>query len=172
MLNREQIKYLIEKKKLMEDFIDLDVQLTPNGFDLTAGKIFEFKSAGILDFSNSERVVSGIKEIKSLKKNAKDKYGWWDLKRGIYKIRTNEKVNLPKDLIALAFPRTSLLRMGGFIQAGVWDAGFEGKSEFILTVGNPKGIKIKQNARVSQMIFIKITKTKHGYNGIYKNLYI
>lgn len=170
MLNREQIKDLIKKKKLLENFIDLEIQLTPNGFDLTVEKIFEFESAGFLDFSNSERVVPKGKEIKPKKRKIKDKYGWWNLKKGVYKIRTNEKVNLPKDLIALAFSRSSLLRMGGFTQVGVWDAGFEGKSEFILTVGNPKGIKIKQNARIAQMVFIKITKTKHGYNGIYKNL--
>ena len=169
MLNREQIKNLIKGKKLIENFIDLDIQLTPNGFDLTVEKIFGFNGAGALDFSNSERVVPQAKEIKP-KKSAKDKYGWWILRTGAYKIRTNEKINLPKNLIAIAFPRSSLLRMGGIVQAGVWDAGFEGKSEFVLTVVNPRGIRIKQNARIAQIIFLKISETRHGYNGIYKNL--
>jgi len=37
--------------------------LAPNGFDLTVGKIFEFESAGDIDFSNSERVVPQGKEL-------------------------------------------------------------------------------------------------------------
>lgn len=170
MLNGEQIKNLIEKRKLIENFIDLDVQLTPNGFDLTVEKIFGFEAAGALDFSNSERVVPAGKEIKPKKKSQKDKYGWWNLRQGVYKIRTNERINLPKDLIAIAFSRSSLLRMGTFVQVGVWDAGFEGKSEFLLAVENPKGIRIKQNARILQIIFEKIKVVKKGYEGIYKKL--
>lgn len=169
MLNKKEIKELIKQKKLIEGQIDLDVQLTPNGIDLTASKIFAFDKPGALDFSNKERVVPEAKEIIAKKKNPADKFGWWNLKKGIYKIRTNETVNLPNDLVALAFSRTSLLRMGAFTQHGVWDAGFRGKGEFILAVENPKGIKIKQNARVAQLIFLKANETEE-YQGIYKNL--
>ncbi len=168
MLNREQIRNLIKNKKLIKDFINLDVQITPNGFDLTVEKIFGFEAAGTLDFSNSERVVPAGKEIKP-KKGNKGKYGWWNLKKGVYRIKTNESLNLPKNLIAIAFPRSSLLRMGAYTKTGVWDAGFSGKSEFILVVGNPKGIKIKQNARIAQIIFERIRAVKRGYEGIYKN---
>ena len=59
--------------------------------------------------------------------------------------------------------------MGVFTQHGVWDAGFKGKGEFILIVGNPFGVSIKQNARVAQLIFFNTEKTEE-YKGIYKNL--
>lgn len=169
MLNKQEIKTLIEQKKLIEGYISLDIQLTPNGFDLTVEKIFAFTSNGALDFSNKERAIPETKEVAAKKKKSGDKFGWWKLKKGTYKIRTNETVNLPNDLVALAFSRTSLLRMGAFTQHGVWDAGFCGKGEFVLAVENPKGIKIKQNARVTQLIFIKANETE-GYQGIYKNL--
>ncbi len=55
MLNREEVKKLIEEKELIKGYFDLDVQLTPNGFDLTCGNIFSFEGRGALDFSNSER---------------------------------------------------------------------------------------------------------------------
>ena len=90
------------------------------------------------------------------------------MKKGAYKILTNETVNLPNDLVALAFPRSSLLRMGAFIENAIWDAGFRGRSEFILVVENPFGIKLKQNCRVNQLLFFKISETE-GYNGIYKD---
>ncbi len=170
MLNGKEIKNLIKKKKLIEGFIDQDIQLTSNGFDLTTGKIFEFAGKGELDFSNLERVLPETEEVKARKKNKKDKYGWWNLKAGAYKIKTNETLNLPKNLTAVAFSRSSLLRMGAYVQTGVWDAGFKGKSEFILRVENAKGIRVKQNARVAQIIFLKINKVKKGYGGIYRNL--
>jgi len=170
MLNRQEITKLIKEKDLIGGYIDLETQLTPNGFDLTAGEIFEFEKAGALDFSNKERVVPEGKRIIPRKKDPKDKFGWWNLKKGAYKVRTNETVNMPCDLVALAFTRTSLLRMGAFTQNGVWDAGFKGKSEFILVVENPKGIKIKQNGRVVQLIFTNVNETSHGYKGIYQNL--
>lgn len=169
MLNKKEIEQLIKERDLIENYISLDKQLTPNGFDLTVGKIFKFDSAGDIDFSNSERVVPEGKELVAEKRKEKDKYGWWVLARGAYKIRTNEVVNLPKNLAALGFTRTSLLRMGALTQNGIWDAGFRGKGEFILVVSNPQGINIKQNARVVQLMFIGVEETEE-YQGIYKNL--
>ncbi|MBN2482711.1 MAG: deoxyuridine 5'-triphosphate nucleotidohydrolase [Candidatus Omnitrophica bacterium] len=168
MLNKEQIKKLIREDGLITGYVDLDVQLTPNGFDLTAGEIFVWTEGGSLDFSNSERIVPQGQEIAPQKKDPQDRFGWWYLQKGVYKVRTNEKVNMPATLTALAFSRTSLLRMGAFTQNGVWDAGFKGKSEFILVVENEHGISLKENARLIQLIFLPIAETEQ-YNGIYQN---
>ncbi|MBM3246490.1 MAG: deoxyuridine 5'-triphosphate nucleotidohydrolase [Candidatus Omnitrophica bacterium] len=184
MLNKDEIQQYIKEKGLVANYIHLETQLTPNGFDLTVAKVFSFDSQGALDFSNKERNVPDCIEILPQKLDKEDKFGtstmlstdgersrtigWWELKKGAYKIRTNETVNLPNDLIALAFARTSLLRMGAFTQHGVWDAGFMGKGEFILAVENPEGIRIKQNARIAQLIFLRMNEIGQGYNGIYQ----
>lgn len=169
MITKKEIKQLISQDKLIENYINLDTQLTPNGFDLTIGSIFQFDSSGAIDFSNNERVVPAGKKINPNKNSSQDKYGWWDLKKGAYKVRTNEIINLPTNLVALAFSRTSLLRMGAFTQNGVWDAGFKGCGEFILVVENSYGIKLKENARIVQLVFFRTDETEE-YNGIYKNL--
>ena len=168
MLNREEIRKLIEEKELINNYFSLDIQLTPNGFDLTTGAVFEFIESGMLDFSNKERVIPETKELIPSRKNQSDKFGWWALRPGAYKVKTNEVVNLPKDVIAISFPRSSLLRMGAFVQNAVWDAGFRGNGEFVLVVQNPKGLKLKQNARIVQLIFNKITETNYGYQGIFQ----
>lgn len=168
MLNQQEIQQYIKEKGLITDYSNLETQLTPNGFDLTVASVFEFDTPGALDFSNKERKVPEGKEILAKKQSPQDKFGWWNLKKGAYKIRTNEVVNLPNDLIALAFSRTSLLRMGAFTQHGVWDAGFKGRSEFVLVVENPQGIKLKQNARIAQLIFLQINEISQGYQGIYQ----
>ncbi|MFA5156864.1 MAG: deoxyuridine 5'-triphosphate nucleotidohydrolase [Candidatus Omnitrophota bacterium] len=170
MLNREEIEKLIQEIKLVDGYMDAAVQLTPNGFDLTAASIFEFIGQGSVDFSNKERQLPECREVEAQKASPQDKFGWWHLRPGVYKVKTNEAVNLPQDLIALAFTRTSLLRAGAFTQHGVWDAGFKGKGEFILSVQNPAGLKLKQNARVAQLVFLKINETNHSYKGIYQNL--
>ena len=168
MLNREEIHRLIEQKRLVTDYCKLDLQLNPNGFDLTAGSIFEFLGQGELDFSNKERKLPEVRELAPEKKSPEDKFGWWNLGPGAYKVRTNETISLPKDLAAIAFARSSLLRMGVSTQNGVWDAGFCGRSEFILIVGNSHGLRLKQNARVIQIVFTRINETNVGYQGIYQ----
>ena len=82
MLNKKEIKKLIEEHKLIEGYFSLDKQLTPNGFDLTVEKVFEFDGAGSLDFSNKERELPQTKEIIPSKKNPDDKFGWWHLGKG------------------------------------------------------------------------------------------
>ena len=169
MLNKSEIIDLIEKKSLIQGYMNLEKQITPNGFDLTVEKIFSIDEAGSVDFSNNERIVPQGKELIPQKKSQEDKYGWWHLPKGVYKIRINETVNIPNNLTALAFTRTTLLRMGAFTQNGVWDAGFKGKSEFVLVVENPAGINVKQNARVIQLVFLRVEETEE-YNGVYKHL--
>jgi len=170
MLNKEQILALIKTQKLVEGYIDAETQLTPNGFDLTAGGIFEFDSSGAVDFSNKQRQLPAGKALLPQKERPDDAFGWWHLKKGGYKVVTNEVVNLPYNLTGIAFPRSSLLRMGAFVHNGVWDAGFRGRSEFILVVENPFGIKVKQNARLVQLVFLAIDPVKEGYQGAYQNL--
>jgi dUTP pyrophosphatase len=168
-LNKEEIGVLVSSQALIEDYVDLETQLTPNGFDLTVASISEFSGPGALDFSNKERIIPQGRELAVEKINPQDKFGWWHLKKGAYKIKTNETVNLPRDLIAVASSRSSLLRMGGFTQTAAWDAGFKGKSEFILVVDNPAGMRIKQNARIVQLLFMRINAAREGYQGIYQD---
>lgn len=168
MLNRQEIRRLIEEKKLISGYPHLDTQLTPNGFDLTVGQVHAFTGAGALDFSNKQRVLAATRLLEPVKGHPGDEHGWWQLDCGAYKIVSNETVDLPTDMTAIAFPRSSLLRMGAFTQTGVWDAGFRGTSEFILLVQNPHGIRLKENSRVIQLVFIGINHTEQGYQGVYR----
>lgn len=169
ILNRQQLKKQIEENDLISEYIDLETQITPNGFDFTVDKIEKYQESGKLDFSNAEREIPESKEIKPVKKNKNDDYGWWDLEKGVYKIKTNERVNIPDNLIGYAFPRSSLLRMGATIENGVWDTGYSGKSTFMLIVENPEGIEIKENARVNHITFMELEKVEEGYQGRYNN---
>ncbi len=165
MLNRQQLKKRIEENNLIQDYIDLETQLTPQGFDLTAGEIHRYKGKGKLDFSNSEREISESEKIRPEKENEEDKYGWWHLEPGVYKVKMNEKVDIPETLAGLAFPRSSLLRMGCTVENAVWDSGATVKGSCLLRVENSDGISIKQNARFNQLIFYRVFEVEKGYSG-------
>jgi len=165
ILHDSELKKLINSDPpLVTGHISLEKQLQPNGFDITAHEIYRFKGAGSLDFSNKERKFPETEPVEFIDM-------WAHLEPGIYKIKTNEHVNIPGNVIAFAQTRSSLLRMGAFTVHGFWDAGFQGKSEFSLIVQNPAGLNIKQNARVAQLMFIRLAENVSSpYSGMHKGL--
>ncbi len=165
VLNREELEREIKKNSLIQDYPHLETQIQPQGFDLTAGEIHRYNGTGKLDFSNSEREIPESTAIEPEKKDPGDDYGWWSLDPGVYKVVMNEKVDIPNDIMGIAFPRSSLLRMGATIENAVWDSGYTGRGEFMLDVQNPEGIEIKENARLNQIVFIRMEETEQGYSG-------
>ncbi|NMC60527.1 MAG: deoxyuridine 5'-triphosphate nucleotidohydrolase [Candidatus Methanofastidiosa archaeon] len=155
-----EIRKLISEKNLIQNYIDLDTQITPNGFDMSIKEIHSIISEGAVDFSNEKRKLSNTKLIEFV-----DDYAF--LKKGAYKIVYNEIVNMPNDLIALGRPRSTLLRCGANVGTAVWDRGYSGRSESLLSVDNENGIKIFKNARVLQLVFMKTSTDESVYKGIF-----
>ncbi len=160
VLSKEDIRRLIVEKKLVENYINLEKQLQPNGFDCTLRAVYRIKGVGKIDFDNSEREIPPVEELEF-------ENDWVYLDRGVYRARINEVVNLPKDLMAFARPRSSLIRCGANILTAVWDAGYRGRSEVGIVVYN--GLWLKKNARIVQLVFIKLSGESEGYSGIYQN---
>jgi dUTP pyrophosphatase len=165
LLSHEELISLINQKPpLVEKMIDPDVQVQPNGIELTLQRVEIHEGSGAIAFDNSERKLS---QTKAMDFDAKD---WIHLPKGSYKIVFNEIVNIPKNIAAIAKPRSSLLRCGATVETAVWDAGYSGRSESLLVVFNENGFKIKKNARVLQLLFFRLGKeVKEGYCGVYQN---
>ncbi len=106
MLNSAEIWRLIEEQQLVTDFIDLDVQLQPSGFDLSLGEVLAFAGSGSVDFSNEERVIADSRPL------SPDYDGWYCLPAGSYTVVYNEAVAMPLDVVAIARTRSTLLRNG------------------------------------------------------------
>ena len=146
---------------LVSDFVGHS-QFQPAGVDLTLKKVLGFSDPGSIDFDNKERKISGAEEIPF-------EGGWVHLKPGCYKVMFNEYVKIPADAAALCFPRSSLLRCGMTLECAVWDPGYEGRSEALLIVSNPHGGKFKRNAKVGQLVFIRLSEVaKELYSGQYQ----
>jgi dUTP pyrophosphatase len=97
-----------------------------------------------------------------------NKNGFIRLTPGIYSITYNEIVNLPRNVMALATPRSSLLRCGVTVNTAVWDAGYSGRSESLLVVYNPEGFELQKDSRIVQLVFFQLSGETEGYNGTYQ----
>ena len=163
-LDRESLRRLLDATPpLVEGLRDLRDQVQPNGIDLTLRSAAWFGSPGQIGVTAAERILSATAELEF------DSEGWAHLAPGPYLITLNEVVHLPKGIMALAWPRSSLLRCGVFIHNAVWDAGYEGRSQCLLTVINPHGFRVARDSKVLQMVFFTLTQTvAEGYQGKYQ----
>jgi dUTP pyrophosphatase len=162
-LSRQEIRRLLKKKPpLIEGCPDIEKQLQPNGMDLTLRDIALLQSPGRIAVENSQRLVSDLAPL------VFDSTGFIDLVPSAYIITYNEVVHLPENIMALGRPRSSLLRCGVTVGMAVWDAGYEGRSQSLLVVYNPQGFRLQRNARVAQLIFMKLSQKTKGYQGTYQ----
>jgi dUTP pyrophosphatase len=163
VLSRQDIRRLLkEKPPLIEGYIDIEEQVQPNGVDLTLRDIALIQSPGVIAAANDQRQLSSLAPL------VFDGLGFIDLVPGAYIITYNEVVHLPQDIMALGRPRSSLLRCGVTVGTAVWDAGYEGRSQSLLVVYNPQGFRLQKNARVMQLVFMRLSSKTEGYQGTYQ----
>lgn len=165
VLSREQMRAMIEgvERPLVDAVIDLDVQVQPNGIDLTLREVSRYLGPGTIGVSNDDRVLPDLEPIQF------DEQDWVHLQPGIYHIVYNEIVNIPESLMALGRPRSSLGRCGVTIHTAVWDAGYSGRSTSLLSVLNPEGFRVQRDARVMQLVFFGMSQAPvEGYAGRYQ----
>ncbi len=153
---------LQQEPPLIEDCINLEQQLQPNGIDLTLREVSMLQSPGKIAVMDNQRLVSNLAPL------VFDGLDFIDLVPGAYIITYNEIIHLPKDVMALATPRSSLLRCGVTVNTAVWDAGYSGRSQSLMVVYNPQGFRLQRNARIVQIIFLWLTNETEGYQGTYQ----
>ncbi|VVB57515.1 Deoxyuridine 5'-triphosphate nucleotidohydrolase [uncultured archaeon] len=130
----------------------LEEQFQPAGVDLSVASVWGFEEAGAVDLDNKKRRLPRTRELPF------GPDGMLHLAPGAYKIIFNEIVSIPSDAAALARSRSSLLRMGASVQTALWDPGYTGRSEALLLVSNPHGMDLHRDARVAQLVFVRLEK--------------
>ena len=166
-LNRDAIAALLsDHPPLLEECPDVHRQLQPNGIDVTVRSVASFppeSGAGAIGVCDADRVLPSPTELNF------GSDGWLALSPGQYLVTFNEVVNLPRWLMALGRPRSSLLRMGVSLHTSVWDAGYSGRSQALLVVHNPAGFRLQRDARIAQLVFFPMSAPDaRGYEGRYQ----
>jgi dUTP pyrophosphatase len=164
VLTRDEIEELLQgNPPLLEHMPDRQNQIQPNGVDLTVREIAVLNTSGAITVDNQGRVLSVTSPL------AFNGLGRLDLLPGPYLVTCNEVIHVPKNITALAQPRSSLLRCGVGIHNAVWDAGYSGRSQALMMVYNPLGFRIYRNARFLQLIFFRLSsEIDRGYSGIFQ----
>ncbi len=154
-------RHEIEKRQIVTEFIG-ESQFQPCGVDLTLKEVQKIEGQGSIDFDNSERVIPKGAPIMF-------EHSWVNLAPGCYKVIFNEHVKIPSDAAGFAYPRSSLTRCGAMLGLAVWDPGYQGRSEALLIIANPAGLRLKKNAKIAQITFSTLTsEAKTLYSGIYQ----
>lgn len=163
-LGREALLRRIQgDRPLIADFLSLEDQLQPNGFDLSLAQVSGLQGPAVLGKSNAERVLPEPVVVPF------DAEGWVHLAPGPYQVLFNEIVDLPNDLMALGRPRSSICRCGATLGTAVWDAGYRGRSTALLLVEHRDGLRVARDARLMQLVFFTLDQaTERGYDGIYQ----
>ena len=135
-------------------------QVQPNGVDLTLGSILEPIDAGRITREGKtvgERQPVAPSEVTETGST-------YYLPPGAYIAQYAEVVTIPENHIGFIFPRSSLMRNGCMLNTAVWDAGYEGRGEGLLTVNHD--LEIEQGARIGQLVLAEA-----HHSGIYEGSY-
>ena len=160
ILSDKTLTKMLEEKTLVVEPIEKE-QIQPASIDIRLGNTFSFvedTSTGIINLEN---------EIK-YKTITSDSYIL--LPNQFVLATTMEYFDLPDDLTAFVEGRSSLGRMGLFIQNAGWvDPGFKGEITLELYNANRCAIELKAGRRVGQLVFAKMDETAlNPYNGKYQ----
>ena len=160
ILSDKTIKAMLAEGTLGIEPID-EEQIQPASVDIRLGDSFSIVE------DSSSGIITMDKEI-SYKTIPTDTYL---LLPGQFVLATTkEYFRLPDDLTAFVEGRSSLGRMGLFIQNAGWvDPGFEGEITLELFNANRCAIELKAGRRVGQLVFAKMDdKAENPYRGKYQ----
>lgn len=161
ILSDGTIRELLQKKELMIEPIT-EEQIQPASVDLRLGNHF------LKVDENTVESMSLDKEINYVSFNSSEII---IPPHSFLLATTKEYIKLPDYLTAFVEGRSSIGRIGLFIQNAGWvDPGFEGEITLELYNANRLPIKLTEGRRLCQLVFAKLDqKAQNPYRGKYQN---
>ncbi|WP_457639698.1 dCTP deaminase [Persephonella sp.] len=164
ILSDRKIRELIEKKELVIQPLD-HIQIQASSVDLRLGNEFLAypDEIEILDVKNPDLG-------NQLKKVVADDEGFVIQPKQFILATTREYIKLPDYLTAFVEGRSSLGRLGLFIENAGWvDAGFEGNITLEFYNANSRPLKIYPGMRICQLVFAQMdAPAENPYRGKYQ----
>ncbi|MEZ5339801.1 MAG: deoxyuridine 5'-triphosphate nucleotidohydrolase [bacterium] len=141
---------------------DPDTQRQPAGYDFSLKSIAAFRGPATLDFSNAKRELPELAELAWPEDGSPI-----ELSPGGYLVTYNETVSVPEHSAGILLPRSSLMRCGATLHSALWDPGYIGKGQGLMTVYN--SLRLHRDARIAQFILIAIEgQVESLYSGQYQ----
>ena len=160
ILSDKTIQKMLETGELLITPVEPD-QIQPASVDIRLGSAFSVVEDSPTGIISMDRKI----QYKTIETDT------YVLLPGQFVLATTmEYFSLPDDLTAFVEGRSSLGRMGLFIQNAGWvDPGFCGEITLELYNANRCAIELKAGRRVGQLVFAKMDDhAMHPYNGKYQ----
>lgn len=162
VLGIDRLLKLVKTKKLVENLSPRELKNPEGaGFDLRLGKVHKITGKGFL--GSYERNSADSKLIASFDK---------DKKRSIiikpgesYLVTTLEKINLPQNLTANIWMRSTLYRSGMMMSGGNIAPGYQGQLSFLFYNAGKAKMEIELGARIVHVIFWQVGGRTNIYRG-------
>jgi len=174
-ISKKELREKIIKEKVVENYKDLESQLTPNGIDIRVCAVLEIKKAGEIGLTKDQHkkpiigkawVLEGYeKEVESLTSEIivvkeGEKIELEGLKP--YLVVSCEKINCPKDWFFSIEIKSSLFRLAQMIlETAFGEADYHGKLTFMLLPTLPTKLAI--GAGIAQVSFFQLS-SEESYN--------
>lgn len=163
ILGTKNLLKLVKKGKIVEGLSKRELENPEGaGFDLRIGELYEAKGKGFLGLN--ERKTPGMKLLANFKRDQKTKTVF--LKPNTYYlVKTIEKLNMPRNLLALFVPRSTLYRSGIYVFSGEVSPGYCGE----ITVGiynfRKVPFELEMGARILHVMFFEVKGEANLYRG-------
>jgi dCTP deaminase len=160
ILSDVTIKELIKKRKLIIEPL-IDGQIQPASIDLRLGNNF---------LKIDENLIEAMTLTDEVKYLSIERDEIIIPPNSFLLATTMEYISLPTNLTAFVEGRSSIGRMGLFIQNAGWvDPGFEGQITLELYNANRLPIKLNSGRRICQLVLAKMDRSAaNPYNGKYQ----
>lgn len=165
ILGVDKLLELVKEKKLIEGLCDRE-RTNPEGcgFDLCLGKVHTISGRGFMGLT--ERDSANSKLMKEYDPNKRQRVV---IKPGEgYLVTTVEKVNLPLDLTANMWLRSTLYRSGIIMSGGNIAPGYSGELSFYFYNAGRAEMEIELGARIVHIMFFEVSGQANEYRGQWK----
>lgn len=165
ILGVDKLLQLVREKRLVEGLCERELTNPEGcGFDLCLGKVHRIIGKGFMglterDSANAEEVLAyDPKKLQSILIQPGESY----------LVTTVEKVNMPKNLTANMWLRSTLYRSGIIMSGGNVAPGYCGELSFLLFNAGKAEMQIELGARIVHIMFFEVNGQTAVYRGQWK----
>lgn len=147
--------------------VDVNQVLQPNGIDLQIESVRLISGHRMLLGDNIKTKHLGSEDVplELIDIGAEESVQGYKLCQGHqYQMETGYEIELPSDMAAYIFTRSSLNRNGILVGSGLWDSGYHGLVG--TTLYAYQDVALIPPVRIAQIIFLK-AESAHLYEGTY-----
>ncbi len=161
----------VKKEKLIENLGARELNYPEGvGVDLRLGAVHKIVQGDAFIEGDRQQALGKRKGVKPKLvaefKKGKRNQQWVIIKPGdYYLVSTLEKINTPKDLMPVVFPRTSLFRAGLLLLNSKTDPGYKGTLTMGLKNLSEFEVKLQLGARICNVVFFRIEGKTISYRG-------